>query len=72
MGHALQDFGILPVVAGTLARAYGGFSYTGERHDVKLGPLQFTVKAQQRVNIPVRAGFASVTARILLLGGRKN
>jgi len=65
--------GILLVVAGTAGLAYGGFSYTKDRHDVKLGPIQFTVKEQERVNVPVWAGVASITAGVLLLliGGRK-
>jgi len=33
--------GILLIVAGTLGLVYGGFSYTKDKHDVKLGPLQF-------------------------------
>ena len=65
--------GILLVVAGTAGLAYGGFSYTRDRHDVKLGPIQFSVKEQERVNVPVWAGVAGITAGVLLLliGGRK-
>jgi len=66
--------GVLLVIAGTLALAYGGFSYTREQHDVKLGPIQFSVKERETVNVPVRAGVAGVTAGVLLLllgGGKK-
>lgn len=65
--------GILLVVAGTLALAYGGFSYTRQTHDVKLGPIQFSVKERETVNVPVWAGVAGITAGVLLLlvGGRK-
>lgn len=65
--------GILLVVAGTAGLAYGGFSYTKDRHDVKLGPIQFSVKEQERVNVPVWAGVTGITAGVLLLliGGRK-
>ena len=31
--------GILLIVAGTLGLIYGSFSYTKDKHDVKLGPL---------------------------------
>jgi TRAP-type C4-dicarboxylate transport system permease small subunit len=64
--------GILLIVAGTAGLAYGGFSYTKERHDVKLGTLQFSVKEKETVNIPVWAGVAGIAAGVLLLvlGGR--
>ena len=68
-----RTLGILLVIAGTLALAYGGFSYTKASHDVKLGPIQFSVKEKETVNVPVRAGVAGITAGVLLLllGGRK-
>lgn len=65
--------GILLVVAGTLALAYGGFSYTKASHDVKLGAIQFSVKEKESVSIPVWGGVAGIGAGVLLLllGGRK-
>jgi len=68
-----RTLGILLVIAGTLALAYGGFSYTKASHDVKLGPIQFSVKEKESVSIPVGGGVAGITAGVLLLllGGRK-
>ena len=64
--------GILLIVAGTLALIYGGFSYTREKHDVKLGPLQFSVAEKETVSVPVWAGAGAIAAGvILLLVGRK-
>jgi multidrug transporter EmrE-like cation transporter len=65
--------GIILIVAGTAGLAYGGFTYTKERHDVKLGPIQLSVKEKQRVSVPVWAGVASIAAGVvlLLLGGKK-
>ena len=65
--------GILLVVAGTAALVYGGFSYTKQSHDVKLGPIQFSVKEKETVSIPVWGGVAGIAAGVLLLvfGGRK-
>ena len=62
------------IVAGALALAYGGFSYTQEKHDVKLGPLEFSVKEKKTVNIPVWAGIGTIVIGGLLLvaGGRKS
>lgn len=69
----MKILGIALIVAGTLALAYGGFSYTKESHDVKLGPLQFSVKEKETVNVPVWAGLGAVGAglALLLLGGRR-
>ena len=63
---------ILLVVAGTLGLIYGGFSYTKERHDVKLGSLQLSVAEKETVNVPVWAGAGAIgIGVILLLLGRK-
>jgi len=64
--------GVLLIVAGTLGLIYGGFSYTREKHDVKLGPLQFSVAEKETVNVPVWAGAGAIAVGvILLLVGRK-
>ena len=34
----------LLIAAGALGLIYGGFSFTKETHDVKLGPLELSVK----------------------------
>ena len=69
----MRPFGIALIVAGTLALVYGGFSYTRERHDVKLGPIQFSVKEKETVNVPVWAGAGAIGLGTLLLvvGGRR-
>ncbi len=64
--------GIVLIVAGTLGLIYGGFSYTREKHDVKLGPLQFSVVEKETVNVPVWAGAGAIAVGvILILFGRK-
>ena len=55
------------IVAGILALAYGGFSYTKETHEVKLGPLQFSVQEKETVNIPIWAGVGAIVIGGLLL-----
>ena len=52
--------GIVLIVAGALALAYGGFSYTKETHQAKLGPFELSVKEKQSVNIPAWAGVAAI------------
>jgi len=65
--------GIVLIVAGTLGLIYGGFSYTKEKHDVKLGPLEFSVVEKDTVNIPVWAGAGAIAIGVvlLLMGGKK-
>jgi hypothetical protein len=52
---------------------YGGFSYTKETHDVKIGPIELSVKEKQDVNIPVWAGIGAIVVGGLLLvfGGKR-
>jgi hypothetical protein len=64
---------ILLLAGGVLALVYGGFTYTKESHDVKLGPVEFSVKEKERVNLPVWAGVGAIVvgAGLLLAGGRR-
>jgi multidrug transporter EmrE-like cation transporter len=60
------------IVAGVLGLAYGSFSYTKETQEVKLGPLEFSVKEKQTVNVPVWVGVGAIVAGgVLLLGANK-
>ena len=61
------------IVAGLLGVMYGKFSYTKETHDAKVGPVEFSVKDKETVNIPVWAGVGAIVigAGLLLAGGRK-
>ena len=64
--------GIILIVAGALALAYGGFTYTKDSHDVKVGPIQFSIKEKETVSVPIWAGAGSIAVGVLLLvfGGR--
>jgi TRAP-type C4-dicarboxylate transport system permease small subunit len=63
----LRIVAILLIVAGALALAYGGFSYTTETHQAKIGPLELSVKEKETVNIPVWAGLGAVVIGVVLL-----
>jgi uncharacterized membrane protein YidH (DUF202 family) len=66
--------GIVIIAAGVLALLYGGFSFTKETHDLKLGPIELSVKEKQSVNVPVWAGVGAIVigAALLVLGGKKS
>ena len=61
------------VLAGVLGLIYGGFSYTKDTHDTKIGPIELSVKEKERVNVPVWAGVISIAAGagLLLFGNKK-
>jgi TRAP-type C4-dicarboxylate transport system permease small subunit len=48
------------IVIGILALVYGGFTYTKDTHDAKIGPLELSVKDTERVNIPIWAGVGAI------------
>ncbi len=48
------------ILVGILALVYGGFSYTKDTHDAKIGPLELSIKDKERVNIPVWAGVGAI------------
>ena len=63
---------IVMLAAGILALAYGGFSYTRQTHEAKLGPLEFSLSENRRVNVPIWAGVAlAVVGGGLLVSGKK-
>jgi hypothetical protein len=71
--NALKMTAMALIVAGVLALAYGGFSYTRETHQAKLGPIELSVKDKETVNVPAWAGIGAIVlgAAILVLGGGK-
>ena len=68
-----QIVAIALIVLGVLGLVYGSFSYTKETHEAKIGPLQFSIKEKETVNVPMWVGIAAIGAGVivLLVGGRK-
>jgi len=62
---------ILLIVAGSLALAYGGFTYTKETHTAKLGAIELNVEEKERVNVPVWAGLGAIAAGVIMLLARR-
>jgi hypothetical protein len=70
--NATKLVGLILVVGGALALAFGGFSYTKDSSAVKIGPVELSVKQKETVNIPLWAGVAAVVAGgLLLVFGKK-
>jgi hypothetical protein len=65
--------GIILIIGGALALAYGGFSYTKETHTADVGPLHLSIDEKERVNVPIWAGVGAIlVGGLLLVVGRKN
>ena len=69
--NAIKILAIALIVAGALGLAYGGFTYTKDTQQAKLGPIELSVKSTETVNIPVWAGVGALVAGMLLLFVRK-
>lgn len=62
---------LLLVALGLLALGIGAFSYTHEKGEIKIGPLQIQVTEREQVDIPLWAGVGSIVLGGLLLVVRK-
>lgn len=70
--NAVKAGALILIVLGILGLVYGGFSYTDETHEAKLGPIELSVKDRKTVNIPVWVGVgAIVIGGAMLLSGNK-
>ncbi|DAB40778.1 MAG TPA: hypothetical protein CFH81_00280 [Sulfurovum sp. UBA12169] len=70
--NAIKIVAVVLIVGGVLGLTYGGFSYTKNTEQVKLGPIEMSVKEKQTFNVPVWAGVGAIAlGGILLLFGSK-
>ncbi len=60
----MKIFGVILILAGILALAYGGFTYTTHKRAVDMGPVQIETKSRHRVFIPPVLGICGI-----ILGG---
>ena len=65
--------GIILIVLGVAGLAMGGFTYTKDTHEAKIGPIQLSVKEKETVNVPLWAGIGAIALGVVLLvvPGRK-
>ncbi len=65
--NGLKILGIILIVAGIVGLAVDSFTFTKETHEAELGPIEFSVKDKETVNIPVWAGVVAIVAGAILL-----
>ena len=72
--NALRLTGAILIVLGLAGFFTGGFSFTKETTQAKLGPLELSVKDKESVNVPqwLSLGAIALGAVVLVLGFRKN
>jgi uncharacterized membrane protein len=66
--------GILMIIAGALALAYQGFTYTHQEKVVDVGPIHATAEKHDRISIPPILGGLILAGGIavLIFGGKKS
>jgi hypothetical protein len=64
---AVKLVAILLLVVGIVGVGYGGFTYTKDTHETKIGPIDIAVKDKETVNIPLWVGVGSLLVGGLLL-----
>ena len=71
--NGIRIFALILIVAGILALALGGFSFTKDTTAVKVGPLEVNVKEKQNVNIPLWAGIGAIVIGgvMFAMGGKR-
>jgi uncharacterized membrane protein YidH (DUF202 family) len=68
----MKVLGIVLIVVGALALAYGGFTYTHEKKVVDLGPIQASRKETSTVPLPPILGVIAILGGgVLLFTGKK-
>jgi hypothetical protein len=69
---AIKMVAIALIAGGVLALVYGGFTYTKETHEMKIGPIEMSIKDKETVNIPIWAGVGAIAiGGVLLVFGRR-
>ena len=71
--NATRIIGALLLVVGLAGFFTGGFSFTKETTQAKLGPLELKVKEKESVNVPqwLSVGAMALGAVVLVLGFRR-
>jgi uncharacterized membrane protein len=72
--NAIKIVAIVLIVGGILGLTYGGFTYTKETHEAKVGSLVLSISDKETVNVPIWAGVGAIVigGLLLIFGNRKS
>jgi TRAP-type C4-dicarboxylate transport system permease small subunit len=65
--NAIKLVAVILIIAGILALVFGGFSFTKEKHEARVGSLHLSLDEKEHVNIPLWAGVAAIVVGAGLL-----
>ena len=63
----MKIVGIILIVLGVIALAYGGISYTKEEKIVDIGPFEATAETRETIPLPPLLGGLALVGGIVLL-----
>ena len=66
--NSMKILGIALIAGGILGLVYGGFTYTKETHETKIGPLVLSITDKETVNVPIWVGVGAIVIGGLILG----
>jgi LPXTG-motif cell wall-anchored protein len=71
---ALKITAIVLIAAGIAGLVHGGYTYTTQTHEARLGPIELSVNEDRTANIPVWAGVGAIVlgGGLVLVGRRKS
>jgi hypothetical protein len=72
--NTIRVAAIALIVAGILGLAYGGFSYTHQTQQAKLGPIELSVTERETVNILLWVGIGAIVigGALFIFGGKRS
>ena len=72
--NAVKIAGLALILAGVLALIYGGFSYTKDSHQAKVGPIELSISEKETVNVPIWAGVGAIVVggALVFFGSKKS
>ena len=70
----MKILGIVLILGGILALAYGGFTYTTHKRAVDMGPLQIDTSKKHQVFLPPVLGICGIVVggALLFVSGSRN
>ena len=66
--NPMKILGIALIAGGILGLVYGGFTYTKETHETKIGPFVLSITDKETVNVPIWVGVGAIVIGGLILG----